>query len=208
MTMKSDHTILVSQGIFRKFYLEKYDAEQERLIFNKRLSITPQIISTGSKDNIEYNDFEYLESCHLWQMDNIDFQSIGELYRELHQLENRQDMVICQIDTNPRNIIYDKINGRYYLIDFVDWRWEFPEFDLIHFLLFWAEVVSKDKFEDIQHTFLNSYKLKGEINTQRWGRLFPQVVHFFEQRRKLYGKSEKKFNPDQLTNRNLLSNLI
>jgi len=208
MIMKSDHTILADEGIFRKFYLEKHDAEQERLIFNKRLSIIPRLIATGSKDSIEYNDFEYVESSHLWQLDNIDFQAIAELYCELHQLENKQDKVICQIDTNPRNIIYDKLNGRYYLIDFVDWRWEYPEFDLIHFLLFWAEVVSKVEFDDIQQSFLKSYKLKGEINSQRWGRLYPQVVHFFEDRRKLYGKSEKKFNPDQKTNRNLLSKLM
>jgi len=206
--MKSDHIILASEGIFRKFYLEKYDAEQERLIFDKKLSITPRLISTGSKDSIEYNDFEYLESFHLWQLDNIDFQAVGELYSELHQLENMQDKVICQIDTNPRNIIYNKLNGRYYLIDFVDWRWEYPEFDLIHFLLFWAVVVTKDEFEDIQQTFLKGYKLRSEINIQRWGRLYPQVVHFFEQRRKLYGKSEKKLNPDRLTNRDLLSKLI
>jgi thiamine kinase-like enzyme len=198
---------VVDDKIFRKFYHSSYDARQEYEFYQNKLGFIPRLIEYSSSGVVHYIDFEYIDSCSLWQQAEIDFCIVAKLYADLHNYSPREGKVICQIDTNPKNIIISRENGRYYLIDFVDWRWEYPEFDIIHFLLFWASAKPAEQFSLIVEQFLSAYQRAASISTKRWNDLLPQVISFFDLRRRIYQKKEKNNNPDMEKNRQTL-NLI
>ncbi len=206
--MKSDHKILPEKNIFRKYYQSQHDAEQEKLIYKKKLNIFPELLNSGRDQSIRYNDFQHIDCSDLWHLGSIDFSAVARLYATLHNTEQQRDKVICQIDTNPQNIIYDHRSEKYYLIDFVDWRWEYAEFDLIHFLLFWASVKPGTDFLKISQKYIQGYKEKREISSLRWKNIYPEVEEYFDKRRYFYNKNERIINRDISLNRQVLNNLL
>ena len=203
--MKSRQIILAKQGVLRKYYQNSRDAERERQVYNKKLDIMPAMIGSGREGSREYNDFKYLNCHNLWQKKIIDFGAVARLYGRLHSEEKSEEMVICQIDTNPQNIVYIEQSDRYYLLDFVDWRLEYAEYDLIHFLLFWAATKTNDEYIQIEQEFLNAYVTCRYIDYGRWQSLVPQVIKYFDERRQYYGKREKNMSSDSQVNRSHLA---
>jgi Ser/Thr protein kinase RdoA (MazF antagonist) len=199
--MKSRQKILAEQSILRKYYQNGRDAERERQVYILQLDIIPDMIGTGREEGREYNDFEYLSCTDLWQKNIIDFRAVARLYARLHSQKKNGDMVLCQIDTNPQNIVYVNQSDRYYLVDFVDWRLEYAEYDLIHFLLFWAAVKTHDEYIQIEQELLKAYAACRYIDFERWKKLVPQVIKYFDERRQYYGKIEKNMSSDNQVNR-------
>ncbi|MCF7913329.1 MAG: hypothetical protein K9M99_12430 [Candidatus Cloacimonetes bacterium] len=203
--MKKRQITFPEQGILRKHYQKIEDAERERQIYNLQLSFMPKLLKQGRDEAGEYNDFEYLSCRNLWQKKDIDFGAVARLYSKLHSQQKKNDKVICQIDTSPQNIIYVDSSDSYFFIDFVDWRLEYAEFDLIHFLLFWAAVKEKQHYIQLQNDFVTGYIAERCIDTERWRKLVPKVIEFFDQRRQHYGKYEKNICPDKHFNRKYLA---
>ncbi len=201
MSMKSDYNIIAESNIFRKYYQNLQDAEQEEIIYKKKPAILPNLLGAGYEQSVRYSDFQYIQSINLWEKNSVDFAEVAKLYAKLHEVEKRSGKVICQIDTNPQNIIYDSSDGKYYLVDFVDWRWEYAEFDLIHHLLFWASAKPNPEFLMIIQEFTRAYETMREINQKNWQSIYPEAVRYFYHRREIYGKQERFINPDISLNR-------
>ena len=108
------------------------------------------------------------------------------------------------MDTNPNNFIYDFKADRYFMLDFSEWEFNNKEFDLIHFLLFWAAIYDEEKFELTASSFIESYDKLDKINISVWNRLLPEIIIMFDERRNRFRKKEKLKNIDQEANRELL----
>ena len=76
------------------------------------------------------------------------------------------------------------------MLDFSEWIYDYPETDLIHFLLFWASAYNSDKFKVIFEQIVNTYKTKNMINTLEWELLIPEMILRFDSRRKKFGKKQ------------------
>jgi aminoglycoside phosphotransferase (APT) family kinase protein len=202
--MKSIYRLMPERGAFRKYFFTKKAADHERAMYLRKLVIMPPLLGAGKEAALYYLDIALIECENIWQASSPDFARIASLYAYLHNAESKNGKSLCQMDTNPQNIIYDVENDRYYLIDFAEWDWQYPEYDLIHHLLFWAAASAQKDFSNIAETFLASYKAVNGIDASKWQQLFPQITQIFDDRRARYNKSEKTSGRDNEINRNLL----
>lgn len=198
--MKSDIIIQKDKGQVIKICKSPEMFKNELYIYQKKLSFTPRLLDHDGKNTLI---LEYIEGIPIGELAEPDFGKIADLFLQLHSLENKKDLVICHYDNNPKNYLFSK--GRYYFIDFDEWRYQKPEFDLIHFLLFWASIYSRPKFEIAYKKFISSYMQKGSINPLEWELMIPEVIDIFDNRRIKYGKLE--YNTDVSLNRERLKNI-
>jgi Ser/Thr protein kinase RdoA (MazF antagonist) len=98
-------------------------------------------------------------------------------------------------------VLYCLQEEKYYLIDFGDWRWEWAEFDIIHFLLFWAAAFKKERFLLVISSFLNGYNKRRTISVEKWQEMYPQAESYFDQRRQQFNKQELNSSRDEKINR-------
>lgn len=136
---------------------------------------------------------------------DTDFNS-GELAKTLaafHLSSFNGDKCLCQIDNQPCNIL--AAGRQYYLIDFSDSRYDFPEFDLCHLLLFWAADLPSGVFREKLGIFCEAYNALLPLRPVIWVESMQRATGVFDTRRKRFNKSSGK-NPPITTehNRNLL----
>ena len=92
------------------------------------------------------------------------------------------------------------------MLDFSEWIYDYPETDLIHFLLFWASAYNADKFKFVFDQVISTYKTKRMINPLEWELMIPEIIFRFDSRRKRFGK--RQTHPDITKNREFLKNII
>ena len=136
-----------------------------------------------------------------------DFSAIAGLFVELHQLSVKKDKCICLIDSNPKNFLYDPEAHKYYMLDFSEWEYDYPEVDLIHFLLFWASIYRSEKFTKILTDFIDSYTAEMPLNKIEWDILVPEVIFKFDTRRKKFNRAERLEISEIQKNRELIASL-
>lgn len=190
-------------NIVRKYYNTSSDMQKELEIYEKKLNFIPQLENSG--DN--WLEFEYKEGANLWEMVRIDFSAVAQLYASLHNVQSRGDFTICQIDTNPKNVLYVCSEDKYYLIDFVDWRWEYPEFDIIHFLMFFTAFYDQKNYIKICEDYISGYRKLRDIDQSKWQNSFKKAESYFDNRRKKFDKREINSSPDVSVNREYLRSL-
>ncbi len=178
--MKSELYFDYENLIVVKTVNTKEEYNKEMLVYGRHFSFVPEIIN---------RDDELSFSMEMIQGHNIsegsDFHVIGEHFSQLHSVKSG-DLSLCHQDTNPKNYMYSL--GEYYFIDFAESDFNYPEYDLIHFLLFWAEIAEAEAFKTIINNFIKGYKRKGKICKNKWTELFPQIVQMFDDRRLKYEK--------------------
>ena len=178
--MKSDLLFDYDNLSVTKTVNTKEEYDKEMLVYGRHFSFVPGLIST---DNDLTITIEMIQGHHISQ--ESDFYTIGEHFSELHLIKSGE-LSLCHQDTNPKNYMYT--SGKYYFIDFAESGFNYPEFDLIHFLLFWAEIADRETFKTISHDFLQGYLLKGQINHDKWQMIYNETVNKFDNRRKQFGK--------------------
>ena len=174
--------------------------KKELYIYKMKLPFTPKLLDHDGKNTLI---LEYLKGSNIGEIDNPDFSRISELLITFHAIENKKGKCICHADNNPKNYILS--NGKYYMIDFGEWEYNFPETDIIHFLLFWASIYKAEKFNKIFRQLIDNYLPKGNLNPLEWELLIPEVMERFDNRREHYGKVE--LNPDVNANREMIKNI-
>ncbi len=140
-------------------------------------------------------------------MANPDFSKLGEIFAGLHSHKNKSSLSICHNDTNPKNYLVDK-NGKYFMIDFSDWTFDYPEKDLIHFLMFRCSIYSHKKLKLASELFLNSYQKKQDINPIIWKKFYHEIEIKFDERRKRFNKEEILASNILKSNRSFLKNVF
>ncbi|MCK4956206.1 MAG: phosphotransferase [Candidatus Cloacimonetes bacterium] len=132
-----------------------------------------------------------------------DFQQVAQLFLQLHQFE---DKTLCMMDTNPNNIIFQQKENQYYLIDFSDWQYEHKEFDLIHFMLFWASIYNEKTFEQAARNFLDEYDKILKISRDIWKEKVLEIIDIFDERRRRFNRRINLPEADIEENRKFLLN--
>ena len=195
--------IFSEAGYIRKYYNNVGELNRELEIYRKDWDFLPALRNTGR----DFLDIEYKSSMILWDMSEIDFYEIGKLYGKLHNAETKEGKVICHIDCNPRNVLYCPDEQKYYLIDFVDWRWEMAEYDVIHFLLFWAAALNESDYYKLTGKFYSGWKSIHKTSITDWDFSYQRAVKYFIERRKSYGKKEQNNGGDEMINRERIKSL-
>ncbi len=202
--MKSEIIFDYKNRIVIKKCRTHFEYLKEIEIYKKGFSFIPKFFV--EIDNLSFS-IQLIAGKTIGEIDNPDFSKLGKIFGKLHSHKNREYFSICHNDTNPKNYLVDK-NGNYFMIDFSDWTYDYQEKDIIHFLLFWASIYSRKKFEYSVETFIKSYQKRENLNPEIWKKYFDQIKIKFDERRKLFGKKEI-LPPDVLkTNRNFLKNII
>lgn len=174
--------------------------KKELYIYQKNLPFIPKLLDHDNKNTLM---LEYIDGTPIAELVQPDFSKIASMFITLHSLESKEGKCICHYDNNPKNYLFSK--SRYYMLDFSEWEYDYPETDLIHFLLFWASIYDKVKFKQTFRKIIDSYLAKATINPLEWELLIPEVTERFDNRRRKFGKIEK--NPDVKINRETLKNI-
>jgi len=176
--------------------------QKELFIYKKELEFTPKLIDHDKRMKLI---LQYIPGQRVADIGKPDFSKLAKLFLKLHKVGKKQNQVICQVDTNPKNyLVWD---GKYYMLDFSEWSWQLPEVDLINFLLFWASRQTDYQFRQTCDIFLNTYLRESSINMIEWELLLAELTQKFDWRRKNFGKKERIFNSDVGKNRNYLQNI-
>ncbi len=175
--------------------------KKELYIYKKKLQFTPKLIDNDGKNTLM---LEYIEGTPIMDLAQPNFVKITELIISLHSLESKKGKCLCHYDNNPKNYLY--ANGKYYMLDFSEWVYDYPETDLIHFLLFWASAYNSVKFKHVFEQVISTYKAKRIINPLEWELMIPEIILRFDSRRIEFGK--KQTHPDIAKNREILRYII
>ncbi|MCD6182256.1 MAG: phosphotransferase [Candidatus Cloacimonetes bacterium] len=202
--MKSNLIFQKEDGRVIKICNSPSEFKSELAIYRRQLPFTPQLLDDDGRITLV---LEYIEGMHIGEMPQPDFGKIAQLFAALHQLENHHGKVICHYDTNPRNYLFSPGKNRYFMLDFAEWRYDFPESDIIHFLLFFASIYSHRHFCEIFRQLITAYRQTMPINPIEWDILLPEIIQRFDTRRALFGKREQQKNPDVLHNRDFMYSL-
>jgi len=184
-----------------KYFRSRDEFDKELFIYEKRKDFAPELLFYH-KSELTIT-MKMIDGITIVEQEKPDFERLAALFYELHTMTEK---TICLIDTNPRNFLFSPSQQKYFIIDFSDWRYEKKEFDLIHFLLFWASLLEFEKFSFNTTIFLNEYEKLNSIDKSAWKNITEEAIEIFDLRRNLHNKKEKKINKDLQKNRLFIKN--
>ena len=152
--------------------------QKEIYIYRKNFDFTPKLLDDDGKNTLI---LEYIPAKSITNLVKPNFSKIAKIIAEFHLSENKRGKCICHFDNNPKNYLFAE---KYYMLDFSNWKYDYPEIDLIHFLLFWASIYKTSQFEIIFREFISGYKKYAQINPLEWELLIPEITERFDSRRK------------------------
>ncbi len=202
--MKAEVIIQKESGRVIKICRSHHEFQKELYIYQKKPEFVPLLLDNNGTNTLVV---EFLDGVPIGDLVQPDFGAIAVLFIELHNLETKKDKCICLMDSNPNNFLYCKKNHKYYMLDFSEWEYDYPEIDLIHFLLFWASIYHRDQFKKIFHTFVETYRNEMPLNLIEWEILVPEVIFKFDTRRKKFNRSERLNIKEIQYNRNILTTI-
>jgi len=167
-----------------KYFQNPQEYQKEKEIYQYSPSFAPKLCGLLPQQNLI--KLQLLNAKTSIEIEPK-FQKIAQLFAQLHRLNSP---TICLCDTNPRNILYEIDLKRYFLIDFSDWQYQPPEYDLINFLLFWASIYSPKSFAKAATDFLAAYQKIAPIDGIFWQKRLPQAETEFDQRRARFNRKK------------------
>ena len=176
----------VCRDTFSKRFSEPKEYCKELTVYYRELPMTAKL-----KESKELQlDLEYLAGRpyldHLpWFFPGL----LGRTIAAFHQATFNGSRCWCHWDNNPQNILVDWDYTCYYLVDFAETEYDFPEADLTHLMLFWIQHFNDADLVLYKELFLKAYTLLMPIDTERWNQCLPISIARFNQRRIDYGKA-------------------
>ncbi len=198
--------IVINQDTVSKLFDVQASYERELRVYQADLPHVPELIASGKTDQ----DTWFITCRRVMgeaYLDTEDFSAagLGKALAEFHQASLDEEKCLCHIDNQPQNILL--AGSDYYFVDFSDSREDFPEVDLSHLLLFWAEEYRLGDFRVLVESFLASYEKLIKLNATRWKDSLRQNIKVFEDRRARHGKSVCHCE-DSRQNRDWLARII
>ncbi len=148
---------------------------------------------------IEFHEPDWLKLQRVGGLPYLDGDfsapALGQVLASFHLATFDGDKCLCHIDNQPRNILADE--GKFWFLDFSDSRFDYPEFDLCHLLLFWAADLPEAVFEAKLPAFLSAYNAKLPLRQTLWQPCLSLAIDSFDARRLKYAKPGGK-NPPEL----------
>lgn len=170
--------------IIKQFYSKK-EYDNELYIYQKKLSFTPRLLEILPGKKIKLSR---IKGQTIGSLSHFSPLGIGSILSHFHMLETRNGKTLTHMDTNPKNYILSC--SKYYMIDFSEIESNYPEYDLVSFLLFYASIKDSSTFPGFFKEFLDGYESKHLLSRQRLVQIMPESMVKFDQRRKKYNKSD------------------
>jgi len=118
---------------------------------------------------------------------NFSAGDLAKAIAEFHQAGSKGDRCLCHYDNQPQNILMS--GSDYYFIDFSDSKIDYPEADISHLLLFWAEEFGYMDFIGLAISFIDSYQTIIPLDAKRWQRYLRKSILRFDHRRVTHHKT-------------------
>ncbi len=183
-TNKNKLEIFQDDSQIWKYFRSEDEFLSELQIYRQNPCFAPKLIGFNKNDLIL--KLQFLEAKTILQI-KPEFDKIAQLFSKLHTFKKR---TICLCDVNPKNILFDLSEHKYYLIDFSDWQYQPKEYDLVRFLLFWASIYSSDIFQKNAEIFLNSYNIFLPIDYFLMQKFLQPAILEFDERRKKFNRKK------------------
>lgn len=202
-------SLITYPNAISKVFTEQYLFERELKVYRLAPPHVPELLATGESEvmgqMLYYITAKRIKGKAYLDLPNFSPADLGKALAEFHAFTCKAGKCLCHIDNQPQNIIL--AGNNFYFIDFSDSRIDFPEVDISHLLLFWAEEYRYMDFIAHAGSLLNRYQEDITLDSGRWSRFLKQNIVRFDERRAKYGKTCKPA-PDSSRNRDWLSNAI
>lgn len=178
---------LLSDRVIKRFrFPEAYFRELS--VYRLGLRITPRLLD---RHEPEWIALERVDGIPYLNSDSgFDPALLARAVAALHGSRSDNGLCLCHIDNQPGNILW---NGqRYMLLDFADSRFDRPETDVSHLLLFWAEEYEPDLFMHLASAFIAAYQQTRKLDTSQWQSCLQDSRERFYTRRARYCKAAPK----------------
>lgn len=202
-------TLITYPNSVSKLFTDKELFERELLVYQLAPPHVPDLISAGQAEimgqKLFYITAKRIKGKAYLDLPNFSTSALGAALADFHAFSFKAEKCLCHIDNQPQNILL--AGDKYYFIDFSDSRRDFPEADITHLLLFWAEEYRYMDFITHAGSLLNRYQNDITLNRIRWSLFLKQSITRFDERRAKYNKA-LKHTQDCSRNRDWLSNAI
>lgn len=208
--MNQDIPALITYpNVVSKLFTDKELFDRELQVYHLAPPHVPDLLSAGDAEVMDqklyYITTKRIKGQAYLDQPNFSTTDLGAALAAFHAFTLEADKCLCHIDNQPQNILL--AGSKYYFIDFSDSRRDFPEVDVTHLLLFWAEEYPFMDFIARAGSLLNSYQQNITLERERWSRALEQSITRFDERRAKYNKGFRR-SEDSSKNRNWLSAVI
>lgn len=182
--------------------------ENELRVYGLKLPHVPHMLSHGEAEGIDgkiwYITTQRVKGKAYLDENSFDPSRLAHCIADFHEASLNKGKCLCHIDNQPKNILVS--GADFFFVDFSDSIMDFPETDITHLLLFWAEEFAYLDFIGIAGCFLNSYQQRISLDPKRWRKALKHSITRFDERRMRYNK--KTAASDSEKNRNWLEAVV
>jgi thiamine kinase-like enzyme len=207
--IESFPSFVIYPTVVSKLFADEAIFARELQVYSFALPHVPELLSSGKAHFFE-QDLWYITTKRIKgkaYLDAANF-SAGDLAKaiaEFHQAGSKGDRCLCHYDNQPQNILMS--GSDYYFIDFSDSKIDYPEADISHLLLFWAEEFGYMDFIGLAISFIDSYQTIIPLDAKRWQRYLRKSILRFDHRRVTHHKTATH-SQDSVKNRDWLAEVI
>lgn len=176
----------------------------ELFIYESAYPYKADLIEIRKPNNLVLNKISGIPYLDVTDFSDEMISKLAKTISKFHILVQVEGKVLCHWDNQPRNILWNEKEKRFYLVDFEDIRIAYPEADVAHLFLFWAEVKNYESFIANVNLFINKYQKTIRLNPIHWRDELRKAKNRFDARRRKYLKLEKRQIQDRLLNRRFL----
>lgn len=200
--------LVMYPSVVTKLFEKNQDYLAELRVYESNAPHVPKLLSHGKARTLD--DYLWYITTNRVKgkayMDESDFSPalLGKALAEFHFSSLKDGKCLCHMDNQPKNILFD--GAEYYFVDFSDSKYDTPETDVSHLLLFWAEEYPYMDFIRIAGCMLNSYQQLLSLKPDRWEKTMPKSIKRFDARRTMFNKRQASEHSEK--NRNWLSAVI
>jgi hypothetical protein len=202
-------TLITYPNVVSKLFTDKELFDRELRVYHLVPPHVPDLLSAGETEimgqKLYYISAKRIKGQAYLDQPNFSAQELGGALAAFHAFTFKAGKCLCHIDNQPQNILL--AGSKYYFIDFSDSRYDFPEVDITHLLLFWVEEYPFVDFISHAGSLLNRYQEDITLNRDRWSISLKQSITRFDERRAKYNKAFKRAE-DSSRNRDWLSAVI
>ncbi|HCM16264.1 MAG: phosphotransferase [Candidatus Cloacimonadaceae bacterium] len=206
--MRTRVNIVLYPNVITKTFSDTRSYEAELRVYRLNLPHVPLLLCNGKaeepEESVWYISTKRIKAKPYLDEKGFDPARLAAALADFHRASMVDSKCICHIDNQPKNILLNA--GDFYFVDFSDSREDYPETDVSHLLLFWAEEYEFIDFIRRAAAFLNSYQTQIPLDPQRWRFCLSDSIKRFDKRRLQHrGKNPAVHSP---RNRNWLSEVI
>ncbi|MCB5278528.1 MAG: phosphotransferase [Candidatus Cloacimonetes bacterium] len=189
--MSVDINLIIYPSVVTKTFSNKDLYKNELFVYKLNIPHVPKLLSYGQTEamnsNLWYITTKRVKGKPYLDESFFNASQMGLAVAEFHKASLTSNKCLCHFDNQPKNILLT--GSVYYFVDFTDSKIDFPETDITHLLLFWADEFDYKEFINLVTSFLNAYQRIISLDPNRWATCLNNSISRFDKRRQLFHKT-------------------